>query len=308
MLERSNPYYRQVAILLDVLPLVAKEACFALKGGTAINLFLRDLPRLSVDIDLTYLPVQDRSTSLAEIGAALERIAMDIERILQGVRVQLRRQDGQVIKLFVARDGVQVKIEVSPVLRGAVRTPVRRSVSPAVAAQFGEVEVLVLHAHDIYAGKLCAALDRQHPRDLFDVQRLLESEGVDDDLLEVFLVYLASSDRPLADLLAPIRQPMARVFEEQFRGMALMPVTLVELEETRERLMAEIGQRLSERQRQFLLSFKAGEPDWGLLNLEGAAELPAVRWKLQHIRKMSPAKHQVVIDRLRAVLYRDGHV
>jgi predicted nucleotidyltransferase component of viral defense system len=308
MLEPSNPYYRQVALLLDVLPLVAKEACFALKGGTAINLFLRDLPRLSVDIDLTYLPVQDRATSLAEIGAALERIAMDIERILPGVRVQLRHQDGQVIKLFVARDGVQVKIEVSPVLRGAVRTPVRRSVSPAVAAQFGEVEVLVLHAHDIYAGKLCAALDRQHPRDLFDVQRLLESEGVDDELLEVFLVYLASSDRPLADLLAPIRQPLATVFEEQFRGMALMPVSLTELEETREQLMAEIGQRLSERQRQFLLSFKAGEPDWGLLNLEGAAELPAVRWKLQNIRQMTPAKRQVALDRLCAVLYRDGHV
>lgn len=307
MLEPSNPYYRQVAILLDVLPLVAKEGCLALKGGTAINLFLRDLPRLSVDIDLTYLPVQNRATSLAEIGAALERIARDIERILQGMRVQLRRQDGQVIKLFVARGGVQVKIEVSPVLRGAVRTPVRRSVSPAVAAEFGEVEALVLHTHDIYAGKLCATLDRQHPRDLFDMRRLLESEGIDDDLLEVFVIYIASSVRPFAELLAPIRQPLATIFEEQFRGMALMPVTLSELEETREQLIAEIGQRLSERQRQFLLSFKNGEPDWALLNLEGVAELPAVRWKLQNIRQMKPAKRQVALDRLRAVLYRDGH-
>jgi hypothetical protein len=46
--------------LIRVLPSIAEEACFALKGGTAINLFVRDMPRLSVDIDLTYLPVQPR--------------------------------------------------------------------------------------------------------------------------------------------------------------------------------------------------------------------------------------------------------
>jgi hypothetical protein len=58
--EANNPFTEQVRLLVALLPSVAKQTCFALKGGTAINLFLRDMPRLSVDIDLTYLPVEDR--------------------------------------------------------------------------------------------------------------------------------------------------------------------------------------------------------------------------------------------------------
>ena len=71
----SDLYRRQVALLLRVLPFVAEEKNFALKGGTAINLFIRDMPRLSVDIDLTYLPVQERAASLAGIDTALRRIS-----------------------------------------------------------------------------------------------------------------------------------------------------------------------------------------------------------------------------------------
>jgi len=71
----SDPYRRQAALLVGMLPYVAQEDCFALKGGTAINLFLRDMPRLSVDIDLTYLPIAPRRESLAEIDATMKRIA-----------------------------------------------------------------------------------------------------------------------------------------------------------------------------------------------------------------------------------------
>ena len=71
MLDR---YIDQVRLLIDVLPHIAKENVFALKGGTAINLFYRDMPRLSVDIDLTYLPVEDRNASLRHIDEALDRI------------------------------------------------------------------------------------------------------------------------------------------------------------------------------------------------------------------------------------------
>lgn len=176
MLEENNPYRQQVALLLEVLPLVGRERCFALKGGTAINLFVRDMPRLSVDIDLAYLPVQDRTTSLAEVAAALERIASTIESRLRGSKVQRTIVEGQLIKLVAWRGGVRVKIEVSPVMRGCVREPAVLGVSQTVEELFGYVEVPVVHAHDLYAGKLCAALDRQHPRDLFDVRLLLENE------------------------------------------------------------------------------------------------------------------------------------
>ena len=77
----SEQYRRQVALLVQALPFVAEESCFALKGGTAINLFVRNLPRLSVDIDLTYVPVADRSRSLFDIDSAMRRIA---KRISEG--------------------------------------------------------------------------------------------------------------------------------------------------------------------------------------------------------------------------------
>ncbi|ULA69866.1 MAG: Ync [Nitrospira sp.] len=303
MLAEDNPYRPQVVLLLDVLPFVAAEPCFALKGGTAINLFVRDLPRLSVDIDLTYLPVQDRVTSLAAVGAALERIAFAIERQLKGIRVERITAEEQVVKLVARRGPVRVKIEVSPVLRGCVREPSVRGVSQAVEAQFGYIEVPVVHVDDLYAGKLCAALDRQHPRDLFDVQLLLQQEGLTDALLEVFVIYLLSGDRSLADMVSPSLQPIAATFEQQFRGMTLVPVTVQELEETRMRMISLIQSRLTEGQRHFLLSFKRGEPDWALLSVTGVADLPAVQWKLMNVRRMSAAKREQAVERLRRVLF-----
>lgn len=301
-LEHS-PYRPQVALVMDVLPCIAAEPCFALKGGTAINLFIRDLPRLSVDIDLTYLPVQDRTTSLAAVGAGLERIATVIERQVRGIRVERIAAEGQVIKLVVWRGRTRVVIEVSPVLRGCVREVSMRGVSPSVEAQFGYIETPVVHVDDLYAGKLVAALDRQHPRDLFDVQQLLLNEGLTDELLEVFLVYLVSGDRAIADMLAPNLQPLATTFEEQFRGMTLIPVTVQELEETRSTMVPLIHSRLTERHKEFLLGFKRGEPNWSFLSVTGVADLPAVQWKLVNVRRMTPAKREQAVERLRRVLY-----
>jgi len=294
--------------LLDVLPFVVAEPCFALKSGTAINLFVRDLPRLSVDIDLTYLPVQDRAISLAEVAAALERIASAIERQLKGIRVERITAEEQVVKLVAWRGRVRVKIEVSPVLRGCVREPSVRGLSSAVEAQFGYIEAPVVHVDDLYAGKLCAALDRQHPRDLFDVQLLLQQEGLTDSLLEVFVVYLLSGDRSLADMMSPSLVPIAATFEDQFRGMTLVPVTVQELERTRTPMISLIQSRLTERQRQFLLSFKRGEPNWELLSVTGVADLPAVQWKLTNVRRMSAAKRGQAVERLRRVLFRSDDV
>ena len=135
------------------------------------------------------------------------------------------------------------------------------------------------------------------------MQLLLKHEGIHDGLLEVFVVYLLSSDRSLADMLAPSRQPLTTIFEEQFHGMALEPVTVKELEQTRETMISLIRTKLTDRQRQFLLSFKRGEPDWGLLNLSNVAELPAVQWKLQNVRRMASAKREQAFERLRRVLY-----
>ena len=158
-------YLRQVELLVRMLPFVAEERCFALKGGTAINLFVRDLPRLSVDIDLAYLPIEDRDTSLRSIAVALERIGTRIEHALPSCRIDavLLRTEGTVNRLFVRDRGVQVKIEVTPVLRGCVYEPESRSVSAGVEKRFGFAAMQVVSFADLYAGKLVAALDRQHP-------------------------------------------------------------------------------------------------------------------------------------------------
>ena len=304
MLSRSNPYFRQVELLLALMPLVGREHCFALKGGSAINLFVRDLPRLSVDLDLTYVPVKARAQSLAEMDAALVRMAGSIGRTLPGVEIQYGAgRPGERTKLLVKRGGIGVKVETSPVLRGAVGQPAIRGVCPVIEAQFGYVEMPLLHPHDLYAGKLCAALDRQHPRDLFDVKLLLENEGVTDDLMPVFVVYLISGNRPLAEMLAPQFQPLETVFETQFKGMTLQPVHVAELEETRRALVELICKRLTNAQRQFLLSFKKGEPEWSLLPLPGVAQLPAVHWKLVNIGRMSKSKHAAAVEKLNQVLF-----
>src|SRR3984885_2316256 len=111
MAFRDN-YRKHVALLVRILPLIAEEPCFALKGGTAINLFLRDMPRLSVDIDLTYVPVADRASSLKEIGAAMKRIADAITRGLPGARVSASAPKGEkgITKLIVRNDEAQIKV------------------------------------------------------------------------------------------------------------------------------------------------------------------------------------------------------
>ncbi|RWK09326.1 nucleotidyl transferase AbiEii/AbiGii toxin family protein [Mesorhizobium sp.] len=296
----SEAYRGQVTLLVRALPLVAEEAVFALKGGTAINLFVRDLPRLSVDIDLTYLPVEDRATSLANIDAAMRRVAAQIGENVPRSRAQIvpLHSEGAVTKVLVASDGVQIKIEVTPVIRGCVYSPETRVVCDRVEELFGYAEVPVVSFPDLYAGKIVAALDRQHPRDLFDVRDLLANEGVSDELRCAFIVYMLSHNRPMAEVLAPTRKDLRQEFDAGFAGMTEEPVTLEALYDAREALIAEVVGKMPAEHRRFLLSFKAGEPDWDLLGVPGAAELPAVRWKVDNLAKLSKDRREKLLSHL----------
>lgn len=303
MLDRSNPYFRQVELVVRVLPLVASEPCFALKGGTAINLFICDFPRLSVDIDLTYLLLDDRDNAFGAIEGGLGRIADKIRRVIQGAKVTAAAGEaGRVQRLQIAAGGVSIKVEVSPVLRGSIMPAVQMAVSESVADQFGYVETQVLAADEVYAGKLVAALDRQHPRDLFDVMQLWSNEGITPALMDCFLVYLVSSNRPIAELLDPNPLPLQPVFDQQFQGMSLQAVTVDELDEARAKMIQKIRRQLTEKHKAFLLSFKSGDPDWSLLKHTAASELPAVQWKLRNIRKMTPARRAQALEKLEGTL------
>ena len=304
-MKRISAYYQQVELLVQLLAFVDQEACFALRGGTAINLFVRNFPRLSVDIDLTYLPTITRDEALKDIRQALDRMGMRITEDLPGAAVHKAYEDkADALRLVVSRGGVQVKIELSPVMRGTVYPVTRRTVVEAVEDEFGFAEVSVLSLADLYAGKICAALDRQHPRDLFDIKLLLDSQGFDDATRKAFIIYLISHSRPIAELLAPHLQPIDALFTTEFKGLAFIDVSLVELEDSRTQIIKLVNQSLTDNERQFLLSFQNKNPDWPVLDMNDVGALPAVKWKIINLKKMNEDRHRADTQKLLTVLGR----
>jgi predicted nucleotidyltransferase component of viral defense system len=299
----ADIYRRQVMLLIRIMPLVAEEKAFALKGGTAINLFIRNMPRLSVDLDLTYVPVQPRPESLAAIDAAMGRIIERSKKNVPGAQITETRVEGTRTRLLIRADGVQIKIEVTPVLRGCVYDPALRGVAEAVEDAFGFAEMQVVSFSDLYAGKIVAALDRQHPRDLFDVRDLLANEDIDDALRRAFIVYLLSHDRPMSEVLAPTRKNIAAEFAAGFEGMTDKPVSLDQLLAAREALIADIVGTMPQDQRQFLVSFERGKPDWAVLGLPAAADLPAIKWRQQNLDKVTKDKRAGLVAELERVLF-----
>jgi len=302
---KDSPYFKQAQLMLRVMPHVAAEECFALKGGTAINFYVRDVPRLSVDIDLTYVPLEPRDTALANIGEALHRIAAGIRKTVTGTTVQERQARGveHVSKLSVSTVEATIKIEPNLVLWGAVFPPVERELSQQAEALF-EVSATasILAVPDLYGGKLCAALDRQHPRDIFDVKILMENEGITDEIRTAFVVYLASHDRPMSELLDPNKKDFRQIFEQDFAGMTAEEVQYDELVAVRDRLIESINEAMTENEKKFLLSIKQGEPDWDHMQVAGIDQLPAIQWKLLNIRKMKKEKHAESLQKLRTAL------
>lgn len=201
----NNHYFQQADFLLRILPIIGEQADFALKGGTAINFFFRELPRLSVDIDLTYLPIEERKKSFAMIEMNLLNIKQRIEIIRDTVvSKRINRDTAELNGLNIEYRGSRIKIEVNPVIRGCVYPSEIREITPTVQEKFEKyAKVNCLSFADIYGGKICAALDRQHPRDLFDILLLFQNEGLTDEIRTAFIVYLISHNRPLGELLQP---------------------------------------------------------------------------------------------------------
>lgn len=291
--------------MLSVLPDVMSESCFALKGGTAINLFVRDMPRLSVDIDLTYLPLRGRDESLEGISNALERIASKIAPRFPDVEVHRSLASGtrRILKLVVTSPRAQVKVEPNTILRGTVFACADQRLCQAARDTFQlDAEVRTVSLADLYGGKICAALDRQHPRDFFDVKLLFENEGLTDEVRRAFVIYLASHNRPMAELLKPNVSDFRRVFDDEFAGMTAESVSYDDLVATRSALITKIASVLTDAERTFLLSLKDGAPRWELIDGEAFAEMPAIQWKLTNIRKMSDKKRGEAKRKLAEVL------
>ncbi len=288
----DKAYADTVRLLLAAAPAVFANDIFAMKGGSAINLFVRDMPRLSVDIDVVYRPWQTpREEALAAVADEIDAIA---ERLAsRGMRTRkVAARDLDDTKLLIEYQGSQVKVEVNVVFRGTVLPVERRTLTVSTAEMFGaELELPVLATAELYGSKLVAAMDRQHPRDLFDVLQMFASDGLSDAMVECFVIYLAGHNRPIHEVLFGNDKDIADEFHNTFVGMTTDPVSLDALLETRARLRAELPQRLTGEQRQFLKGLARAQPDWTLLQCPHAAELPALRWKLANLetfRKRRP--------------------
>ena len=296
----NNAYTKQVKLLLDVLPEVAKEACFAMHGGTAINLFVRDMPRLSVDIDLTYVEIAERNETLEGINAALMRIKERIEGLRPSIRIQHKEN---ICKLQLDERGVMIKIEVNMVGRGLIGEATKAQLCEAAQEQFDAFcAVPIVPLGQLYGGKLCAAMDRQHPRDLFDVKLLLENEGFTDDIKRGFIFGLVGSNRPTHEMLNPNLLDQRMAFENQFEGMSAIEFSYDEYEATRLQLIETIQSSLNESDKAFLKSFNSLDTDWSIYNFQ---DFPSVKWKLLNLEKFkteNPETYQQQLSELDRVL------
>jgi len=286
-----NQLYLDTARLLtQVAPLVFMDETFALKGGTAINLFVRDMPRLSVDLDLVFPDYNTpRAQALQRINEAIRQSAERLNK--RGFQTHaLAAADVGETKLLVRRGGIEVKIEVNFVMRGTVY-PIRTAslTSNAREMLLADLEIPVVSLEDMYGGKLVAAMDRQHPRDLFDVMELFAHEGITPGIRRAFIVYLASHNRPVHEVLFPSSRDISHDYEHNFKGMTTEPVELEKLLAARVRMVRELQQGLDADERQFLLSIVANRPEWPLLGVAHLEHLPGIRWKLHNLERLQKA-------------------
>lgn len=288
----NDIYLDTVRLLLSIAPDVFDTANFAMKGGTAINLFMQNLPRLSVDIDVVYTDhVPDRDTALKHIGEELARSKAAIEK--QGFNAKYSqtaangRQKGSDVKLTVFSDETSVKVEVNYVFRGTLLVPQSRQLVLAAREKFNaDLALPILHEAELYGSKLVAAMDRQHPRDIFDVMHMYETFGLRGDFVDAFVGYVAGHDRPVHEILCARPKSLESAHDAEFVGMTLEEVSVDTLHAVQARLHHELPRALTQSHRAFLLSLVRLEPDWGLMPYAHLKDMPAIRWKLQNLEKL----------------------
>ncbi len=297
----NDVYRKKVELLLRILPFVTDEECFTVHGGTAINLFVKNLNRLSVDIDVTYIPLEDRTSSLNHINEALMRIADRVRRSFRDIRI-IPRLD--ICKITCERHGCQVKIEVNQTKRGLVCVEDRiYSLCEKAQSLFGmEVDARIVSLPQLYGGKISAALSRQHPRDLFDVRHMdVPLSAVKDGIIFCLL----GSDRPIHESFSPNFIDQREAMENQFVGMSDIPFSYEEFEMTRNNLIKGVSDIMTEADKRFLVGFEELTVNREESPYSMFFDFPSVKWKIQNLQKLktsNPRKLQAEANKLRLIL------
>lgn len=291
-------YRRQVALLIRIMPSVFRIKDFAVHGGTAINLFYKNMPRYSVDIDLTYIPITDRRTNIDVINAHLTQLKQMIERTVPGIKV-VHKPD--VLKLQCSYEGAMVKIEVNGTKRGIIGATGDHMLCARAQNEFQMgCKARIVSFSQLYGGKITAALSRQHPRDLFDC-KYMEIDNFK-DVKDGFMLCLLGSDKPIIESLRPNSIDQTEALEKQFAGMSDVPFSYADYEDARINLVKMVNDNLDSADKDFLLSFEVGNPIWNLCCAGDLSAYPSVRWKQQNIIKLkeiNPQKHLDGINKLR---------
>lgn len=298
----NDTYKKQVALLIRIMPLVYKITDFAVHGGTAINLFVKNMPRYSVDVDLTYLPLRNRDESLQEINNHLIVLKKQIEKAIPGIRVIHKPA---IWKLLCTYGDAMVKIEVNGTKRGIIGEVEDRELCEKAKEEFKMSCVARVVPYSLlYGGKIAAALGRQHPRDLFDY-KYMEIESFA-DVKNGLIFYLLGSEKPLIESLQPNPIDQKQALENQFKGMSDVPFEYADFEATRTDLIEKINQNLTNIDREFILSFETGNPDWEKCCAGDLSSFPAIQWKLKNIQTLketNPSKFNEGIEKLRQYLF-----
>ena len=292
----NNLYKEQVRLLLRILPVIYREEDFAVHGGTAINLFVKNLPRYSVDVDLTYIPIGPREVSMTEIDKKLAAISLQLQRVVPELNIRPVPN-----KLLCTVGRSTVKIEVNGIKRGIIGPTIEMPLCDKAQTEFGMYcKARIVPLEQLYGGKIAAALSRQHPRDLFDYNYMDTDKIV--DLKRGFMFALLGSDKPFIESLSPNVINQHEELENQFRGMTDVPFTYENYERTREQLIKFVNEMLNEEDKTFLISFEEGSPQWESSAYNDFMEFPSVQWKLQNVNKLkiqNPAKHQQEVNRMK---------
>ena len=294
----KDRYRKQVALLIRIMPSVYKIKEFAVHGGTAINLFHRNLLRYSVDIDVTYIPIENRQQSLASINQKLLEVKKNIEKTIPGVVV---KHKPDVWKLLCTLGDATVKIEVNATKRGIIGDVVELPLCEKARNEFSMgCKARTVSFSQLYGGKITAALSRQHPRDLFDC-KYMELQSFD-DVKNGFMLCLLGSDKPIIESLQPHDIDQTEALENQFQGMTETPFGYEDYLESRTALLSLVNGGLTITDKEFLLSFEQGEPDWNKCCAGDLSQYPSVQWKLLNIGKLkesNPVKFEQGVNKLR---------
>jgi len=238
----------------------------------------------SIDIDLTYFPFSSREEDFRAIRMALDEVKRRLQKRIPRIQFSNPQKSSEDLKLLCSIPDATVKIEVNQINRGLIGEPRTMVLCDEAQQTFDRFcEVQVVPDKQLWGGKIIAALDRQHPRDLFDIRNLLTNIGFSDEIKTGFLFFLLCSNRPAHELLQPKFINQHEVFNSQFNGMTTKSFSYREFEEIREQLVKIIHKKLTLQDKEFLLAFTRGEPIWKEVDY---SMYPAVKWKMLNLKNL----------------------